>query len=74
VCRGFTDQPASTARISVDIGDGASPVLVDTFGYLGDMLSIDGDADGAVEALEYKQDGLALDNSYICLPIRMSPF
>jgi len=35
---------------SVDTGDGASLELVDKFCYLGDMLSIDGDADAAVEA------------------------
>jgi len=36
----------------MDIGDGASLELVDTFCYLGDVLSIlvDGDADAAVEA------------------------
>ena len=36
-------------RTSVDIGDGASLELVDMFCYLGDMLSVDGDADAAVE-------------------------
>jgi len=34
----------------MDIGDGASVELVDMFCYLGDMLSVDGDADAAVEA------------------------
>jgi len=36
----------------MDIGDGAGLELVDTFCYLGDVLSIpvDGDADAAVEA------------------------
>jgi len=52
VCRGCTDQRASVDRTSMDIGDGASLELVDTFCYLGDVLSIlvDGDADAAVEA------------------------
>jgi len=34
----------------MNIGDGASLELVDMFCYLGDMLSVDGDADAAVEA------------------------
>jgi len=36
--------------ISVDIGDSANLEVVDKFCYLGDMLSVDGDADVAVEA------------------------
>jgi len=35
----------------VDTGDGRSLQLVDKFCYFGDMLSIDGDADAAVEYL-----------------------
>jgi len=35
---------------SMDVGDGASLELVDMFCYLGDMLSVDGDADAAVQA------------------------
>jgi len=34
----------------VDIGDSANLDVVDKFCYLGDMLSVDGDADAAVEA------------------------
>jgi len=34
----------------VDIGVSAKLELVDKFCYLGDMLSVDGDADAAVEA------------------------
>jgi len=34
----------------VDIGASATLELVDKFCYLGDMLSVDGDADAAVEA------------------------
>ena len=37
-------------RTSVDIGASAKLELVDKFCYLGDMLSVDGDADAAVEA------------------------
>jgi len=38
-----------TGRSSVDIGVNANLELVDKFCYLGDMLSVDGDADAAVE-------------------------
>jgi len=38
-----------TGRTSVDIGVNANLELVDKFYYLGDMLSVDGDADAAVE-------------------------
>jgi len=40
----------SAGRTSVDIGASAKLELVDKFCYLGDMLSVDGDADVAVEA------------------------
>ena len=49
MCRGCTDQPASVNRTNMNIGDGASLELVDMFCYLGDMLSVDGDADAAVK-------------------------
>jgi len=38
----------------MDIGDGASLELVDMFCYLGDMLSVDSDADVAVGATVHK--------------------
>ena len=41
---------SSAGRTSVDIGASAKLELVDKFCYLGDMLSVDGDADTAVEA------------------------
>jgi len=50
VCRGCTDQLASVDRTSMDIADGASLESVDMFCYLGDMLSVDDNADAAVEA------------------------
>jgi len=34
----------------VDIGASANQEVVDKFCYLGDMLSVDGDADAALEA------------------------
>jgi len=40
---------SSTGCISVDIGVNAYMELVDKFSYIGDMLSVDGDADAAVE-------------------------
>jgi len=40
----------STGCISVDIGASANLELVDKFCYLDDILSVDGDADAAVEA------------------------
>ena len=38
-----------TGRTSVDIGVNANLELVDKFCYLGDKLSVDGDADATVE-------------------------
>ena len=40
----------STCCTSVDIGVSANLQLVDKFCYLGDMLSVDGDADAAVKS------------------------
>ena len=40
----------SIGHSSVDIGASANLEVVDKFTYLGDMLSVDGDADAAVEA------------------------
>jgi len=40
----------STGHTSVDIGASANLEVVDKFCYLGDMLSVDGDAESAVEA------------------------
>ena len=40
----------NSLRTTVDIGASAKLELVDKFCYLGDMLSVDGDADAAVEA------------------------
>jgi len=41
---------ASIGHTSVDIGASANLELVDKFCYLGDMLSVDGDVNAAVEA------------------------
>jgi len=50
ICRGCSNPVTSTGHTSVDIGASANLELVDKFCYLGDMLSVDGDADAAVEA------------------------
>ena len=50
ICRGCLNPVTSAVRTSVDIGASAKLELVDKFCYLGDRLSVDGDADAAVEA------------------------
>ena len=50
ICRGCLNPVTSAGRTSVDIGASAKLELVDKFCYLGDMLSVDGDAQSAVEA------------------------
>ena len=47
--RGCSNPVISTGRSSVDIGVSANLHAVDKFCHLGDMLSVDGDADVAVE-------------------------
>ena len=50
ICRGCLNPVTSAGHTSVDIGASAKLELVDKFCYLGDMPSVDGDADAAVEA------------------------
>ena len=51
ICSGCLNPVTSAVtNTSVDIGASAKLELVDKFCYLGDMLSVDGDADAAVEA------------------------
>jgi len=50
ICQGCSNPVISTGHTSVDIGASANLEVVDKFCYLGDMLSVDGDADAAVEA------------------------
>jgi len=50
VCSGCLNPVTSAGRTSVDIAASAKLELVDKFCYLGDMLSVDGDADAALEA------------------------
>ena len=49
VSRDCVNPVTSTGCTSVDIGDNANLELVDKFYYLGDMLSVDRDADAALE-------------------------
>ena len=50
ICRGCLNPVISAGCTSVDSGASAKLELVDKFCYLGDMLSVDRDADAAVEA------------------------
>ena len=52
ICRGL-NPVTSAVRTSVDIGASAKLELLDKFCYLGDMLTVDGDADAAVEAMDH---------------------
>jgi len=49
VCRGCVNPVAGAGRASVDVNGDAGLELVDKFCYLGDMLSVEGDADAAVK-------------------------
>jgi len=50
MCRGCSTPVTSTGHTSVDIGAIANLEFVDKFCNLGDMLSVDGDDDAALEA------------------------
>ena len=50
ICRGYSNSVISTGHTNVNICASANLEVVDKFCYLGDMLSVDGDADAAVEA------------------------
>ena len=70
----------STGRTNVDIGASANLEVVDKFCYLGDMLSVDGDTDAAVEARigiglnKFKQFAPLLTNRDISLIRRGRPY
>jgi len=49
ICRGCMIPVTGIGHTNVDIGVSANLELVDKFYYFGDMLSVDGDADAAVE-------------------------
>jgi len=50
ICRSYVNPVTSAGHTSVDIGSSARLELVHKFCYLGDMLSVDEDADADVEA------------------------
>jgi len=50
ICRGCMNPVTSTGHTNVDTGVGANLELMDSFFYLGDMLSVDGNADAAADA------------------------
>ena len=50
ICSGCLNPVTNAGCTSVDIAASTVLELVDKFCYLGDMLSVDGDADAAVEA------------------------
>jgi len=66
----------STSYAGVDIGVSANLELVEMFCYLGDMLSVNGDADAAVEARigigwnKFRQLVSLLTNKDISLKVR----
>ena len=66
ICRGCLNPVTSAVRTSVDIGASAKLELVDKFCYLDDMMSVDGDADAAVEA----RIRIGWNKFRHCLPIR----
>jgi len=49
ICRVCSNPVISTGHTSVDIGASVNLEVVDKFCYVGDMLSVDGDADAAME-------------------------
>ena len=70
ICRGCLNPVTSAGRTNVDIGASAKLELVDKFCYLGDMLSVDGDADAAVEARILELVGISSSSWCHCLLIR----
>jgi len=76
ICRCCENPVTSTGCTSVDIGVNANLELVDKFCYLGDMLSVDGNADAAVENRirigwnKFRQLVPLLTNKDICLKVR----
>jgi len=76
VCRRCVNPVTGTGHTSVDIGVNANLELVDKFCYLGDMLSVDGDADADVETRirigwnKFRQVVPLLTNKDISLTVR----
>ena len=74
--RGWVNPVTGTKCTGVHIGGDANLELVDKFCYLGDMLSVDGDADAAVETRiqigwnKFRQLVPLLTNKDISLTVR----
>jgi len=74
--RGCINPVTGRGSTSVDIGVNANLELVDKFCYLGDMLSVDGDADASVETRirigwnKFRQLVPLLTNKDISLTVR----
>ena len=68
IYRGCLNLVTSAGRTSVDIGASAKLELVDKFCYLGDMRSVDGDAE--IWRTEFELVGISSGSWYHCLPIR----
>jgi len=68
ICRDCLNTVTSTGHTNVDIGVSASLKLVHKFYYLGDMLSVDGDA-MQLWRPEFELDGINSGNWYNCLPV-----
>ena len=69
ICRGCLNPVTNTGCTSVDIGASGNLELVDKFCYLGDMLSLDGDADAPVDAqyLNWMEKNIQAVGTYHCL-------
>jgi len=76
ICRGCMNPVISAGHTSEDIGVSANLELVNKFSYLGDMLSVDGDADAAVQTRirigwnKFRQLVALLTNKDISLIVR----
>ena len=76
ICRGCVNPVTGMGCTSVDIGGDANLELVDKFCYLGDILSVDRDADAAVETRirirwnKFRQLVSLLTNTDISLTVR----
>jgi len=69
ICRGCLNPVISAGHTRVDIGASANLEVVDKFCYLGDMLSVDGDADAAAVEARIQIGWNKFSSWYHCLPI-----
>ena len=69
VCRGCVNSVTGKGHTSVDIGVNALE-FVDKFWHLGDMLSVEGDADAAAKT-RIRIGWKVVGSWFRCLPIRI---